>query len=76
VFLAQLKANQTKYAEKHPIVETETLKLQEFFEGRHNPDVYSDEYKRVVEGKKKAKEGAKAKKGARCNNQHKSPRTI
>jgi hypothetical protein len=44
VFLAQPKAHRIKYAEKHRVVETNTLKLQEFFEGCHDTDVRSGEY--------------------------------
>ena len=69
VFLAQQKAHQCKYAEKHRFVETGILKLQEFFEGCHNTNACSGKYKRVVEDKKKGKDEARAKKGAHCNNQ-------
>ncbi len=52
VFLAQPKAQRIKYMEKHCIVETDMLKLQEFFEGCHNADVCSGVYSRILEGKK------------------------
>ena len=52
VFLAQPKAHRVKYAEKHRIVETDMLKLQEFFEGCHDADVQTSTYAKIVEGKK------------------------
>ena len=61
VFLAQPKAHCIKYSEKHRVVETDMLKLQEFFEGCHDADVCSGEYARLMDGKKKAKENTKAK---------------
>jgi len=45
VFLAQLKAHHIKYAKMHRVVETNILKLQEFFEACHDADVCSREYK-------------------------------
>ena len=53
VFLAQPKAHHVKDTEKLRVVETNVIKLQEFFKG-HDTDVCSGEYKRLVEGKKKA----------------------
>ena len=41
VFLAQPKPHRIKYAEKHRVVETDMLKLQEFFERCHDADVRS-----------------------------------
>ena len=72
VVLAQPKAHQGKYDKMHCLVETDMLKLQEFFEveGCHNADACSGKYKRDVEGKKKPKEDAKDKKGGCCNNQN------
>jgi hypothetical protein len=64
-FLAQPKAHCIKYAEKHRVVETNMLKLQEFFEGCHDTDVHSGKYARIMEGKKKAKENTKAKNTSR-----------
>jgi hypothetical protein len=62
VFLVQLTAHRIKYAEKHRVVETNMLKLQEFFEGCHDTDVCSGKYARLMDGSKKAKENTKAKK--------------
>ena len=62
VFLAQPKAHRTKYAEKHWVVETDILKLQEFFEGCHDADVRRGKYKRITEAKKKARDQGKPKK--------------
>ena len=61
VFLAQPKAHPIKYAEKHIVVETDMLKLQEFFKGCHDADLRSGEYARLMDGKKKAKENTKSK---------------
>ncbi len=52
VFLAQPKAHRVKYAEKHRIVETDMLKLQEFFEGCHDADVRTGTFAKILEGKK------------------------
>jgi hypothetical protein len=52
VFLAQLKTHRIKYAEKHRVVETDMLKLQEFFEGCHDADVCRGMYARLMDGKK------------------------
>ena len=52
VFLAQPKTHCIKYAEKLRVVETDMLKLQEFFEGCHDTDVRSGEYARLMDGKK------------------------
>ena len=41
VFLTQSKSHHIKSAEKHRVVESDILKLQEFFEGCHNTDVHS-----------------------------------
>ena len=59
VFLAQPKAHCIKYAEKHRVIETDMLKLQEFFEGCHNADVHSSKYARLMEGKKRPKKTAR-----------------
>jgi hypothetical protein len=53
VFLAQPKAQRIKYAGKHRVVETNMLKLQEFFEGCRDADVCSGEYARLMDGKKR-----------------------
>jgi len=53
--------------EKHHVVKYDILKLQEFFEGCDDTAVHSGEYKRVNEGKKKAKGDAKAKEGTQHN---------
>ena len=66
VFLAQPKAHRTKYAEKHWVVETDILKLQEFFEGCHDADVHSGKYKKIIDAKKKASDQGKPKKEERC----------
>ena len=66
VFLAQTKSHLTKYAEKHRVVETEILKLQEFFEGCHNTVIHGGEYKRIKEAKMKAKEHGEPKKEEHC----------
>ena len=52
VILAQSKAHCTKYPEKHRVVMTDIIKLQEFFEGCHDTDVHSSEYNRINEAKK------------------------
>ena len=44
------------------MVETNILKLQEFFEGCHDADVRSSKYKRITEAKKKARDQGKPKK--------------
>ena len=74
VFLAQPKAHQVKYAEKHRVVETDMLKLQEFFEGCHDADVRSGEYARIMESKKKPKEGSSAKASSRRDRDRHSDR--
>ena len=65
VFLAQPKAHRIKYAEKHRIVETDMLKLQEFFEGCHDADVQTGTYAKIVEGKKPPDESKSKKSGRR-----------
>jgi hypothetical protein len=54
VFLSQPNTHHIKYMEEHRVVETDMLKLQEFFEGCHNADVHSDECARLMDGKNKA----------------------
>ena len=69
VFLARRKAHHIKYVEKHRVVESDILKLQEFFEGCHDADVHSGEYKykRLVEGNMKTKQDGSSKKRNRCD---------
>ena len=56
VFLAQPRPHRINYAEKHQVVETDMLKLQEFFEGCHDADVCSSLYAKLLEGIKPKEE--------------------
>lgn len=62
VILAQPKPHCIKYTEKFRVIETDILKLKEFFEDCHNADVHSGEYKRITKANKKKKEHGKPKK--------------
>ena len=61
VFFSQPKAHQIKYVQKHCIVEDDILKLQEVMQGCIDIKICNSKYKRVIEGKWKVKEDAKAK---------------
>ena len=68
VFLTQQRPHRFKYAKKHRVVETDMLKLQEFFEGCHDDNVRSGVYARLLEGKKPKDESKPNKPGHHnCN---------
>jgi hypothetical protein len=54
------------------VVETDMLKLQEFFEGFHDADMRSGEYARLMDGKKKANENTKTRASSRCDQTRRS----
>jgi hypothetical protein len=61
VLLAQPMPHCIKYAEKHQVVETDMLKLQELFKGCHDDNICSGIYARLSEGMNKVKDDNKAK---------------
>ena len=73
-FLAQLRPHCIKYAEKHQVVETDMLKLQEFFEGCHDANIHSGMYARLLEGRKPKDESKPNKTGRR--NRNKPPERV